>query len=834
LTTRRMLLGLVALFTLVLAAAPAWAGTSPAGIVNDEAGTLSAEQLASMDQALTGLRYQYRVVILTQAFAGDKPADAQVQFEQMMDRFLTERQVPQEAVLITVAMKERLVGFWSWKDGAVNRQIREATGRDFSAYNDQMVNAFRGPAAAGNVAEGVLSAVRVIEGIVPAAAPSTGPSPSPSPAPYYPDPPRERTYYDPIPVRPAPEPINWAPAGWTLLGFGGIGAIVLWALQYRTYRRRRREALAVRDAFLGELLHLMEKEFPMARLYEGEETRTQVAAAAAAADAALKVEQEAEETRLKAERNARFGLLPGASRTLLQALEQYRQGQQAFATAQDAWEPVGFALRRWDEVSDAAGQNRSVASTGLTGEKIRTGWALGVLAGSIDEAAATLEQGRHSRDRDPVMAVRLVQSADTTFQSALADLAAIPAVTQRLADCQAARQHAVAEIDEARRTLGLRFVELSPDDSLAAALRHEEAAAAALPEGDVGRVRSELDALDAAEAQALQILERYREAMRQYPLKSAALSQELAGLPPEQVAAAATLGDLQARFDGEDWADVRMVADDMAVFAADGRSGLDEVTRLTSPAEQRYLRAVELLDGWLARREELRKACAVLAARPAELEELCRQAEASAAQMDGLLEEAADQTLREGLRLPAALASQLDVARGELGSVQALGRLRPVPAHRWARTAADGASLAAGLREQVADVARRAAMARYELARAQQAAMAAMAYEQYDRHGHAGALRGALGSAEMALAAGNYEMALAECGRAVSSCTGLEQAYHDHLRAVREAEEAERRRQNDSFHSSSGSGGSGSWGSSSGSSSNSSSSNSGTGGSGNW
>jgi uncharacterized membrane protein YgcG len=837
---RTILLGLAALMMVMLAVSPALAGTSPAGIVNDEAGVLTADQLAAMDKALSGLQYQYRVVILDHAFDGAAPANDTAQFDQMLERFLTERQVPQDGVLIAVAMKERLVGFRVWQNGAVNQKFRDGTGRDFGAFTDQMIAAFRGPAAAGNIAEGVLSSARTIEGLVAANPVRPSSSTPSSPAPYTPGPiqpsPAPYTGYNgaPTPSRPAPTPIDWAPVGWTALGLAGAAAIVVWLMQLRAYRRRRREALAVRDSFLGELLHLMEKELPMARAYEGEATKAQVAAAVAAADMALKVEQEAEETRTQAERSARFCLLPRASRTLQQALEQYQAGKQAFAQASQAWEPVGFALRHWAEVSDVAGQNSGKAASGLSAEKVRTSWPLSALAGRIDEAVVTMDQGRKIRDRDPVQAVTLVKSADESFQAALSDLAAIPEVTARLGTEKTGRQQAGGAVDEARRTLGLRFVELSPDDSLAAALRHEETAALALPQGDVGTVRSELDAEAAAVAQALQILERYREALKQYPLKSASLSQDLAGLPAEQTSAAATLAGLATRFAAEDWADVASLAQDMSAFHAEGRSGLEDVTRLTSPAEQRYLRAVELLDGWLARREELRKAYGVLNARPGELEELCRQAQQHAEEMEALLEQAADQTYREGLRLPADLAGRLDEARAQLASIQALGRTSPVPAHRWERSAADGASLAGGLRDQVAEVARRASMARGELARAQQMAMAALAYEPYDRHGHAGTLRGALTAAQVALSGGNYDMALAECARAMTSCNGLEEAYRHHLRE--QEEEERRRREAMQSHSS---GGSGSWGSSSNSGSGGSGSfgggsSSGSGGSGHW
>ncbi|HYG59286.1 MAG TPA: TPM domain-containing protein, partial [Symbiobacteriaceae bacterium] len=376
----RILLVCAALAAL-LAAGPAWAARSPAGIVSDDSGTLSAGQLQALERDLTGLRYHYRVVILGQAFAGDQPADANARFSQLAHDLLAQREVPREAVLITIAMKERLVDFRVYADGPVNQAFLEGTGREFSAHTDSILDQFRGPAGRGDIPGGIVSAVKRIEAIVPIASPGPAPEPVPGPAPVptpYP-PPAVQPVPSPAQPRapaPAPEPVDLRPVLWWLLGAAAVALAVSMGFRYTGYRKRLKATLAIRDGFLGDLLNLMEKEFPLARKYQGEETRGAVEAAIAAADEALHTQQEAEPFRAKAERSARFGLFGSARQALDKAEARYSRAAEQFGRAKTAWEPVSHCLRHWAALSEEAGAGAAAASSALTAQRVRTAWPL--------------------------------------------------------------------------------------------------------------------------------------------------------------------------------------------------------------------------------------------------------------------------------------------------------------------------------------------------------------------------------------------------------------------------------------------------------------------------
>ncbi|HYF76506.1 MAG TPA: TPM domain-containing protein, partial [Symbiobacteriaceae bacterium] len=146
---------------LILVGRPAAAAPSPAGIVTDDSGTFSAQQLVNLDQALSGLTYPFRVIVVNTAFPGGRPADAEAQFQLYADRLLQE-QVPKDTVLITVSMQDRLVDFRVWSDGPVNQAFLAKTGRQFGDYSGAMLDAYRVPARAGDVPGGIIAAARVV------------------------------------------------------------------------------------------------------------------------------------------------------------------------------------------------------------------------------------------------------------------------------------------------------------------------------------------------------------------------------------------------------------------------------------------------------------------------------------------------------------------------------------------------------------------------------------------------------------------------------------------------------------------------------------------------
>ncbi|HYF79532.1 MAG TPA: hypothetical protein VD973_20695, partial [Symbiobacteriaceae bacterium] len=667
----------------------------------------------------------------------------------------------------------------------------------------------------------------------PAPTPTPVPTPAPAPAPVvtYPSPsPGDTVWSGPETRTPPANPWPWVG------GIALLGTAAYWTVAFRRYRLALRDALEVRDRFLGELLELMERDLPLARKYQGEETLASVTAASAAADAALHAEQDAEALRHKAERFAKFQRFSRAASVMRDATAAYQRSEASFQEAKQTWEPVVDALLNWEKDQADVGSRLAAAGAALSAEKVRTGWPLTDLGARLSREEAQLTLARSSRDNDPVRAVRLAREAGAATEVLTSDLAALPGLTRALEEQRQRRAAAEASVETARRELGLRFVELPPEPALARTLEAEQDAASALPPGETARVRDSLAAARAASDEAEAIVVRYREALKQYPEKSAALSAELAILPGEERLAADTLGDLRARFAAEDWEDVRTVADDMARLQTEARGALTEVARMTGPAVQLYLQAVTLLDDMLARRTALGEALTVLTARPGALEALAAEARNSLAALDRSLTEADEVVQSNRLLLPADVAAQLDDARRTYHLAVQQGHEVPLPVHRWARAAADGAAVASAALDAVREVARLAAAARAELARAQSEAHSALGYERYDRRGNAMALRSSLTAAEANLIAGHYQMALAQAEQAITAARGLEMAYREYVAAQMEAERrrreaaeeaARRASHSNNSSSSSSSGGGGSW--SSGSSSNNSS-----GGGGSW
>lgn len=814
---------LALLLLLVFLALPsvALAGRSPAGVVDDRADTLSEQQLRNLDRTLAGLRFPYRVVILDRAFPDSPPADAQAQLAQVAQRLLVELPVPRDGILITVAMKERLVDFRTFKEGPVNEIFRTQKGADFGTFTGPITESFRQGAASGGVEGAIIGAVRAMEGML--APPQTGtgnPSAPSSPSP------------------PSPE----AARGflWWLLGALGLTGLLLLGLSYRRYRQAQIAALRVRDAFLGDLLGLMQRELPLAEGYAGAQTRAAAELTAAAADKALQAQQAGEEHQVGAQRLAHRLRFRAAASLMQEAEAAFQQGADAFVEARKAWEPVAFALRNWDVVQGETERALSEAAACLAAGQSRTSWPLSALEGRLQEARATASPAGERRRTDPVEAVSLLRQAASVAQAVQADLERLPELEKAYQAATAHRQEAEGAVATAKASLGLRFVEASPDAALGRALERERAAGLALPVGDVATAQSALEGAEAGVAEALRILEQYREALAKYPEQSAELNRELPTIGDEALASRSLREALRRAYDQEDWADLADLPERLAALQSRSRDGLDQAAGLTSPAVQRYLEATALLGGLLAERADLGSAFATLKGRPAQLEALANQAKSD---LDAARQEvsAAEGLISgESLRLSAALATEYDQVRRELQAVSSLNETRPLPANRVAQAAQRLLPQARGFHSAVEEQARLAAAARAEVALAHQRALAAMAYEAHDRGGYAGSLRHSLMAADAAMAEGQYDFCLAQAEMALRCCRGLEDDYQSYLD---EQAEAERRAREAASASSSGDGGSWSSSSSSDSSggggswdsgSSSSSDNSSTGGGGSW
>ncbi len=821
---RAHLIFLTVLLTLLGAAVPAFGQKSPTGVVDDQSNRLSATQLERLDQGLSGKRFAYRVLIVEKAFPEENPSDKEARFSALTAQWVEELQLPDDAVLIAVAMEERLVDFRVWEDGAVNATYRQETGRAFGDHSSIFLAAFREPAGSGDIPGGILAAVEAME-VAVAKSPGNTTSPTPPPvstvppvtsAPPVSTRPGDGSSAVPVAASPVTEgsPVIW---WWLLSGAGGVGGIA-WTAQGVGYRRRRRETLAVRDRFLGDLLGMMQRDIPLARNYDGDETRRHAQEAVAYSERALQVQQTGEEQRKEAERRAGLLRFISASQMMHRARLAYEEAADAFGKARQAYAPILEAVQEYDVALAGARNEERKAKQSLSAAQTETAWSLPVLVGRLEAQATTLKQAEADRQEDPVRALRLVREATSGCQDVSSSLETLSALRTQYAEQQRSRMAAEGEVENARRTLGLRFVEQNPNESLARALAQEQAMVQRMPEGDVPGAEAALQAAVSAVREALGIVEAYRKALAEYPGKMAQLARELDATEGEAEVARRVLGDLAQRYAAEDWADLEPLPGAMSTLLGNARPGLDKVTELTSPAEQRYLQAVSLLDSWLGEREALRTQHLTLLGRPDQLAQLAEQASARLAQAVESLRAALSVVSRHGLRLQPQFERQREQVEGEVAGAHRLGEQRPLPANRWARVAGEAADRAAAFYQAMEDLARQAAEARRQLEHARHAAHRALSYESYDRSG-ASSMRHALSAAEFAVSDGRYDEALAMAGQAIHFAHVVERAYRAYVEEQerqrreeerRRREEEERRRQ-----SSRTSGGGGSWGSSS-------------------
>ncbi|MBP2018153.1 septation ring formation regulator EzrA [Symbiobacterium terraclitae] len=782
------------LAALLLTALPALGATSPGGVVDDRSGTLSASELAQVEEALTGRRFAYRVVILDAAFPGGEPPDAEFQFQTIADKLLAD--VPREAVLITIAMQEGLVDFRVWQDGPVQAAFREATGRAFADYTARVFDAFAAKAVDDDIAGAIIAAADRIEELATArpsapARPSPGgtgsvPSPGTRPVPSQ----SGSSGSGPTPSVPSGAGRGVSPSLLALI-LGGLAALVAALVElalFLRYRRLRGECLALRDGFVSTLVKMHEQDLPLARNYDGEETRSHVAAAGEASDRAFDAYRAGGEKMAEAEGLARRWRFGAAAKALKAARAAYEQAAAADRQAQQAFAPVAEAIHGWEAAASGAAANRQAAGDGIAELRSRTGWALVRLDERVAGAARIQAEAEEARTEDPVRALRLVREADRLFQEIRADVQRIAEQQQTHEAQRQDAEKARGEIEETRVSLGLRFVEEDPSAALARAVRHQAQAADRMPVGDVEGAREALESGQAALDEVRAILARYREAVTQYPARRQALVEGTGWLAAEQGTARSVVEQLAGRYAPEDWADVRDVPLAMADLEKRIRAGLDEAAGLVRPEEQRYLQAFRILNDNLGELAALKERTALLAARPDRLAEAEQAARDQVARADREWAEAQQVASQYGLILPRDLADRWRRVDDALGAVRRRLADRPLAVGRAGQEAAGILELAAGLRRAVEELARQAEAARRRLRQAQAEAAAALIHTRFNP-GAAAALQRALSAGEQALAAGRYEQALAEAESALRSARLLVAAYQAHLAAERRRRE---------------------------------------------
>ncbi len=801
-TRSGLMLLLCFMVTLLSIASPAVAATSPGGVVDDRAGIFSAAELAQLEDELAGRRFAYRVIILEEAFAGPEPADAEARFQAMTDELLAD--VPRDAVLITIAMKEGLVDFRAWRDGPVQDAYREATGRAFADSIDRIMDAFVPRAADGDMAGAIAAAADRIETLAAAPAqpapspggsgtarPSPGPgtsSPAPSPGPGGSAAPPSGSGGQ------APGGAGARSAGPGLIGLvlAGLAALVAAALElalFLQYRRSHRACLELRNSFVSGLVKLHEQDLPLARNYDGPETRDHVQAAAAAADRAFDAYRAGSEKLAEAERLARRWRFGAGTRALDQVHKAFTQAAAANREAQEAYAPVSAAVHGWEGAVSETSTQRDRAAGALADLRGRTGWVLAHLQERVDAAARVQQAAESDRTEDPVRALRLMQEAGEAFAAVGADVARLAGQQQAHAAQQQDAGKARAEIEEVRVSLGLRFVEEDPVQALERALKQQDRAAERMALGDVDGAQEALEGGQSALDDVRAILARYREAVEQYPAKRQALAEGAGWLAGSQGPARALIEQLAARYAAEDWADVRDLPEALADLERRARADLEEAGRLTEPDVQRYLEAYRLLNERLAELAALRERAELLAVRPDRLAEAEGAAREQLARAEREWAAAQEVVARNGLVLPRDLAERWNRIDGWLGEARRLLAERPLRVGRVGREAAGALEMASALRRSAEELARQAEKARARLRQARAEATAALVHSRFHPTA-AAALQRALDAGEHALAAGRYNQALSEAEAAIRSARQLVAAYQRHLAEERRRREA--------------------------------------------
>lgn len=759
---------LVLLFALVMGmgVAPATAAVSPGGVVDDRSETWSAADLASLEEKLSDRRFAYRVIILERAFPGAEPADAEQRFAALADEYLASAGVPKGGVLITIALHERLVDFRVWEDGDVQSAFYAARGSGFLAFTDDLLRAFSGPAGDGDLAGAVVAVADRVESLAQAPLPTSPVSP---------------------PASGTVRRIVWTPVqiGGVLLGALAVVLSLVQVVLTRRYRRRHQEVLALRDSFVEGLVRMHREELPLARNFDGEESRSHVLAASAASDRAWAAYTQGSERLEKAQRLAGRLQTGAAARELEEVRRLFQEVATAHAEAEQAYAPVAEAIHGWETALTRATGARDGARSEFDGVRQRTQWSLSALEDMWREGVQRQQAGEQARDEDPVMALRLVQEAAGTFEQVRADLARLTEQQKALEAQQQDRRKAEAEIEEVRVGLGLRFVEEDPWVPLRRAAREEERAAQRMEKGDTQGAEEALGGVRSGLAEVRTLLARYREAVEGYSAKREELSAGVRTLPADQATAQGVLDRLSGRFAAEDWADVAALPEELSSLEKRIWSGLEQVGGLARPEEQRYLEAYRLLNQWLGELSALKARLAALTERPARLEEMERQARQNLADAESAAATASARRSEMALLLPADLADEARRLQAQLGEARRLLAARPLPAGRARREAGQALERATALRRAVDELGQRALAARERLSQAQREATAALVYARLSPP-HAARLEQGLAMAQEALAAGRYDQALTEAESALQNARALVAAYRRQL-AEREA-----------------------------------------------
>jgi hypothetical protein len=485
--------------------------------------------------------------------------------------------------------------------------------------------------------------------------------------------------------------IGWQEGGYSKAVMFILVLCVFFAAGYYMLRRR---TLALREQFLDPLLQLVHQRLPLGRHYTGEETRPLVQAAAAAAERAVAEQQRGEEARVRAEQLARRALLPWAAYHMWKAAESYRAGLAAYEEAARAWAPIDEALRHWEALLAEAQGRLGRLPVRLDEERGRTGWSLSTLAERCERAAQACAESAAARDVDPVRAYRLVRAALQELEEVSGDLEALPGLESAREQLAAKRLAAAQAVEEARKNLGIRFVEVSPEALLAQAAAAEEEAMRRGALGDRKAAEAALAAGAEAIQQALSAVDKYREAVEQWSVKAYGLTRELAALEEEERRARETLETLRRHYARQDWADLAEVDLEIKGFRERLRQGLQEVHRLVSPEEQRYLQAVSLLDRWMAEREGLRRRMAALAARPSELSGILQRVDRFLERMAKDLRHAEETARHAGVLLPADVASDLELAWKEYRRLMEARQVGSMPVRQVLSEAERGADRA--------------------------------------------------------------------------------------------------------------------------------------------
>lgn len=779
---RALTILLALIMTLAMGATSVFAEKSPGGVVDDRTGEWTAAELKALEDNLANRPYAYRVIILEEAFSGREPADAVERFGEMADELLETASVPKDAVLITIAMKERLVDFRVWEEGSVQSAFYDARGSGFNAYTEDMLSAFAGPAGRGDFGAGIVAAANRIETMAkPSGSGHTSPGtaspgtsrPTPVPTPV------------PTPARPS---VNAGQVAIVLVVIVvGAAGLVQVAFTLR-YRRRHKDAVAVRDGFVGDLVKMHQQELPLARNYDGDETRESVRAASEAADRAFAAFQAGNDSLAEAEGLARKWRTGAASSVLVKVKRSFDEAAAAYAEAQKAYAPVAEAIHQWDDAAALTAASRQAAESGAAELQTRTGWGLAKLKERIQAAIGRQSAADQARAEDPVLAIRLVREANTLFAEIKVDLDRLTAQRDAYDAQRQDGQKAKAEIEQTRTALGLRFVEGDPNDALAKAHKQEALAAERMPLGDVEGADEALEGARNAVAEVRTILANYREAVEQYPIKRQALIEGAASLASDQPTADGVVAKLTGSYAREDFADVLNVPAHMAKLEQDIWAVADEVSGLVRPEVQHYLSAHRILTDYLTEVANVQARLKLLVERPDRLAEMEEQARQHLSQAEGEWAAAQQRSAQVGLLLPADLSDRWRRLDQQLGEARSLLGMRPVPANRASQAVAQVLEMATGLRRSVEELAGRAIAARERLQQAQRESTAALVYSRFGPM-HVTTLQRALAAAEQALAAGRYDQALAEAEAAVRSARALVAAHAAH----RAAEERRRR-----------------------------------------